>query len=189
MPPTVISPLAAKYHYQQSLFMRLEHTIAKEVNLLSIQYRMHPDISQFPSKLFYKSLLLDGPNMEKNSLAVWHDLPEFPPYRFFNVLDGQEKVGRGKSIYNIAEADAAVALVDMLCTKLPTVKFASKIGIITPYKQQVSQLKSKFQRRFGNGIIDVIDFNTIDGFQGQEKEIIIFSCVRAGHGMLHEYCF
>lgn len=54
--------------------------------------------------------------------------------------------------------------------------------MITPYKQQVGQLKSRFQRRFGNNIIDVIDFNTVDGFQGQEKEIIIFSCVRAGQG-------
>lgn len=175
-----MSTVATKYSYQESLFMRLEQTVAKQVNLLSIQYRMHPEISRFPSKMFYQSRLLDGPNMDKVSSAVWHSLPEFPPYRFFNIEDGQEKVGRGKSIYNVAEADAAVALVDMLCTKLPTVKFASKIGVITPYKQQVGQLKSKFQKRFGNNIVDVIDFNTVDGFQGQEKEIIIFSCVRAG---------
>lgn len=188
LPPTVMSPIATKYSYQQSLFMRLEYTIAKEVSLLSIQYRMHPAISKLPSKLFYKSQLLDGPNMDEVSSAVWHSLPEFPPYRFFNIMDGQEKVGRGKSIYNVAEADAAVALVDMLCSKLPSVKFASKIGIITPYKQQVSQLKSKFQKRFGNGILNVIDFNTVDGFQGQEKEIIIFSCVRAGPGKKKKKC-
>jgi superfamily I DNA and/or RNA helicase len=83
---------------------------------------MHPQISKFPSKMFYQSRLQDGPNMEKHAQAIWHNLQDFPPYRFFNVLDGQEKLGRGKSIYNVAEADAAVALVDMLCTKLPTVK-------------------------------------------------------------------
>jgi superfamily I DNA and/or RNA helicase len=83
---------------------------------------MHPDISLFPSKMFYNSRLLDGPDMHKSSSAIWHSLAEFPPYRFFNILDGQEKVGRGKSIFNVAEADAAVALVDMLCTKLPTTK-------------------------------------------------------------------
>lgn len=83
---------------------------------------MHPDISRFPSKMFYRSRLLDGPNMAHVSSAEWHKLPEFPPYRFFNVLDGQEKVGRGKSIFNVAEADAAVALVDMLCSRLPTIK-------------------------------------------------------------------
>ncbi|KAF1805165.1 SEN1 N terminal-domain-containing protein [Mucor lusitanicus] len=182
LPPTVMSTLATKHNYQQSLFMRLERNMASEINLLSIQYRMHPHISSFPSKMFYQSQLKDGPNMDKVSSAVWHALPQFPPYRFFNIMDGQEKLGRGKSIFNVAEADAAVALVDMLCTKLPTVKFASKIGVITPYKQQVGQLKSRFQKRFGNSILDVIDFNTVDGFQGQEKEIIIFSCVRAGYG-------
>ncbi|KAI8987866.1 hypothetical protein BDF20DRAFT_910411 [Mycotypha africana] len=182
LPPTVMSPLAARFDYQQSLFLRLEYTMAKEVNLLSIQYRMHPDISRFPSKMFYQSRLLDGPDMAKMSSAVWHSQPEFPPYRFFNIMDGQEKIGRGKSIYNVAEADAAVALVDKLCARMPTVKFASRIGVITPYKQQVGQLKSRFQKRFGNNILDVIDFNTVDGFQGQEKEIIIFSCVRAGQG-------
>ncbi|GAN07711.1 hypothetical protein MAM1_0172d07213 [Mucor ambiguus] len=182
LPPTVMSTLATKHNYQQSLFMRLEKNMAAEINLLSIQYRMHPHISSFPSKMFYQSQLKDGPDMDKVSSAVWHALPQFPPYRFFNIMDGQEKLGRGKSIFNVAEADAAVALVDMLCSKLPTVKFARKIGVITPYKQQVGQLKSRFQKRFGNSILDVIDFNTVDGFQGQEKEIIIFSCVRAGYG-------
>lgn len=83
---------------------------------------MHPEISRFPSKMFYQSRLKDGPNMDKITKAIWHALPDFPPYRFFNVMDGQEKIGKGKSIYNVAEADAAVALVDMLCAKLPTVK-------------------------------------------------------------------
>ncbi|KAI8983501.1 hypothetical protein BDB01DRAFT_791018 [Pilobolus umbonatus] len=180
LPPTVLSMIASKYSYEQSLFMRLENSMANEVNLLSIQYRMHPEISSFPSKLFYQSRLLDGPNMDQISSAVWHTKPEFPPYCFYNVSDGQEMVGRGKSIYNAAEADAAVTLVDLLVSKFPTIKFASKVGIITPYKQQLSQLKNRFQRRFGSGILDVIDFNTVDGFQGQEKDIIIFSCVRAG---------
>ncbi|CEJ02391.1 hypothetical protein RMCBS344292_16398 [Rhizopus microsporus] len=179
LPPTVMSTMAAKYDYQQSLFMRLEKTVGEEVNLLSIQYRMHPEISSFPSKLFYQSRLQDGPQMDKMSSAVWHALPEFPPYCFFDVYDGQEKMGRGKSIFNAAEANAAVTLVDLLLTKLPT--FASKIGVITPYKQQVGQLKAAFQKRFGSNIVDAIDFNTVDGFQGQEKEIIIFSCVRAGN--------
>lgn len=88
----------------------------------SIQYRMHPEISSFPSKLFYQSRLQDGPQMDKMSSAVWHALPEFPPYCFFDVYDGQEKMGRGRSIFNAAEANAAVTLVDLLLTKLPTVK-------------------------------------------------------------------
>jgi superfamily I DNA and/or RNA helicase len=182
LPPTVISMVATKYNYQQSLFMRLENSIGNEVNLLRVQYRMHPEISRFPSQIFYKSKLSDGPDMATVTSALWHHRPEFPPYSFFNVLDGHEKLGRGKSIFNTAEADAAVALVDMLATKFPTIKFGGKIGVITPYKQQLSHIKSRFTRKFGSNILDMIDFNTVDGFQGQEKDIIIFSCVRAGPG-------
>jgi hypothetical protein len=64
--------------------------------------------------------------MDKMSSAVWHALPEFPPYCFFDVYDGQEKMGRGRSIFNAAEANAAVTLVDLLLTKLPTVKVKGK---------------------------------------------------------------
>ncbi|KAI9006559.1 SEN1 N terminal-domain-containing protein [Phycomyces nitens] len=180
LPPTVLSQTAAKYDYEQSLFMRLENNVPGDVHLLSIQYRMHPAISIIPSKLFYSSKLLDGPNMASITAAPWHIKDSFPPYQFFDIGDGQEKIGYGHSIYNPAEAEAAVALVDMLASQLPGIKFAHKIGIITPYKQQLSQLKSQFERRFGSKILDVIDFNTVDGFQGQEKDIVIFSCVRTG---------
>ncbi|KAI8875105.1 hypothetical protein K501DRAFT_234134, partial [Backusella circina FSU 941] len=100
LPPTVISVVASKFNYQQSLFMRLENSIGDEVNLLRVQYRMHPEISKFPSQIFYKSKLSDGPDMASVTSAIWHHRPEFPPYSFFNVLDGHEKVGRGKSIFN-----------------------------------------------------------------------------------------
>ncbi|KAI7863339.1 P-loop containing nucleoside triphosphate hydrolase protein [Spinellus fusiger] len=180
LPPTVLSQLASKYNYEQSLFMRLENVVPQDVYLLSIQYRMHPAISAFPSQLFYNSKLQDGPRMSEIASAPWHSKEYFPPYRFYNVEDGQEKIGYGHSIYNPVEADAAVVLVDMLANQMPSINFAYKIGVITPYKQQLSQLKSRFEQRFGSRILDMIDFNTVDGFQGQEKEIIIFSCVRTG---------
>ncbi|KAI7884330.1 hypothetical protein K492DRAFT_143014 [Lichtheimia hyalospora FSU 10163] len=179
LPPTVISQMANKFRYDQSLFMRLQKSAPDNVYLLSIQYRMHPAISSFPSKLFYNSLLRDAPDMDIVTCAPWHSRQYFPPYQFYNVEDGQERTGAGRSLYNPAEAEAAVALVDMLATQMPQLKLAYKIGVITPYKQQLSQLKSRFERRYGSRILDVIDFNTVDGFQGQEKDIIIFSCVRA----------
>lgn len=54
-----------------------------------------------------------------------------------------------------------------------------KIGIITPYKAQLYELRSRFRARYGENITDIIEFNTTDAFQGRECEIIIFSCVRA----------
>ena len=47
--------------------------------------------------------------------------------------------------------------------------FNGKIGVVTPYKEQLGTLKSKFRHQYGNSILDTIDFNTVDGFQGREK--------------------
>lgn len=55
------------------------------------------------------------------------------------------------------------------------------MGVISPYKQQIRTLKEYFSRYFGSKILEAVDFNTVDGFQGQEKDIIIFSCVRASN--------
>ncbi|KAK3826729.1 MAG: AAA domain-containing protein [Linnemannia gamsii] len=179
LPPTVISQLAAEYDYNQSLFVRIQKLAPTSVHLLSIQYRMHPDISVFPSREFYDSLLRDGPNMASKTKAEWHINPVFSPYRFFDVYEGKEQTGLSQSHLNVAEAQAAVALLEGLCNGNPTLNFFRRVGIISPYKQQVRTLKDYFQRAFDKTILEAIDFNTVDGFQGQEKDIIIFSCVRA----------
>ncbi|KAG0219273.1 DEAD-box type RNA helicase [Mortierella sp. NVP41] len=179
LPPTVISQLAAEYDYNQSLFVRIQKLAPTSVHLLSIQYRMHPNISVFPSREFYDSLLRDGPDMASKTEAEWHRNPVFSPYRFFDVYDGREEIGLSQSHHNIAEAKAAVALLEGLCNGNPTLNFFRRVGVISPYKQQVRTLRDHFQRAFDKSILEAVDFNTVDGFQGQEKDIIIFSCVRA----------
>ncbi|ORZ10330.1 AAA domain-domain-containing protein [Lobosporangium transversale] len=179
LPPTVISQLATKYAYNQSLFVRIQSLAPSSVHLLSIQYRMHPDISAFPSREFYKALLKDGPGMAEKTRAEWHRNPLTPPYRFFDVYQGQEQIGLSHSQHNPIEAEAAAALLEGLCNSNPTLNFFRRVGVISPYKQQVRMLKDCFQRTFDKQILEAVDFNTVDGFQGQEKDIIIFSCVRA----------
>ena len=80
---------------------------------------------------------------------------------------------------NQSEVDSIVELVRSLCDMNPEINFATRIGIITPYNGQSKLLKRKFNAVFGSKILHYIDINTIDGFQGQEKDIVIFSCVRA----------
>ncbi|KAF9936736.1 DEAD-box type RNA helicase [Mortierella alpina] len=179
LPPTVISQLATKYAYNQSLFVRIQNLAPSSVHLLSIQYRMHPDISLFPSREFYKSLLKDGPDMDVKTRAEWHRNTITSPYRFFDVYEGRERIGLSHSQHNPIEAEAAVALLEGLCNGNPTLNFFRRVGVISPYKQQVRTLRECFQRTFDRGILEAVDFNTVDGFQGQEKDIIIFSCVRA----------
>ncbi|KAJ1719377.1 DEAD-box type RNA helicase, partial [Coemansia erecta] len=90
------------------------------------------------------------------------------------------EAGRSHSVFNMAEVDAATQLVLSLCLNYPKLPWRQRIGIITPYKQQLRKLVEKFKQVFGERVTDAIEFNTVDGFQGQEKDVIIFSCVRAG---------
>ncbi|ODQ64099.1 P-loop containing nucleoside triphosphate hydrolase protein, partial [Nadsonia fulvescens var. elongata DSM 6958] len=179
LPPTVLSLAAAKWKYEQSLFVRMQKNYPESVHMLDVQYRMHPSISKFPSDEFYDSKLIDGPNMDLKTKQPWHENNLFQPYRFFNVHSSEEVNRRTHSIFNKAECEIAMELYMALIAYMGE-DFTGSIGVISPYKQQVFMLKNMFRTRFGENIFREIDFNTIDGFQGQEKDIIILSCVRSG---------
>jgi senataxin len=178
LPPTVISKEATRLKYEYSLFARLYDNQPKLAHLLSIQYRMHPEISILPSKLFYDGKLTDGPDLDKLKVVEWHKNPKFGPYVFYDVLEGIEQKTENFSLVNCEEACVAVWLVESLVKQNPNVDFSNRIGVITPYKNQVRELRDQFYIRFGSQIFDSIVIDTIDGFQGQEKDIIIFSAVR-----------
>ena len=179
LPPTVFSKEAAKFQYEQSLFVRMQANHPNDVHLLDMQYRMHPQISMFPSKVFYDSRLLDGEDMATLRRRPWHREPLFGPYRFFDVQGQQRAAPKGHSLINIAEVKVALQIYKTLTTQFSSYDFKGKIGIITPYKSQLRELKDTFKRDFGQGIFENVEFNTTDAFQGRESEIIIFSCVRA----------
>lgn len=178
LPPTVLSTEAVGFAYNESLFVRMQRNNPNAVRLLAIQYRMHSSISRFPSKQFYDGHLLDGPDVDNQTRRSWHASTIFGTYRFFDVR-GREEESNKHSVYNVAEAKAALAIVQRLQEDFFDVDFDGRIGIVTPYKEQHHQIRKLFQREFGQNILSTIDFNTVDGFQGQEKDIIIFSCVRA----------
>jgi senataxin len=141
---------------------------------------MHPNISAVPSRLFYSGRLQDGPDMAEIRKRAWHASPLFGPYQFFDVAHGQEEAQSNHSKINREEADAALALYERFRREFQTTKSDCRIGIVSMYRGQVFHIKSRFQAVHGPAILKLIDFNTVDGFQGQEKDIIILSCVRAG---------
>ncbi|EPX70477.1 helicase sen1 [Schizosaccharomyces octosporus yFS286] len=181
LPPTVLSKSASKNGYDQSLYVRMFKRNPDSAYLLSIQYRMHPEISKFPSHYFYQSKLIDGPNMTSVADRPWHHDALFGVYRFFNVV-GKESVSRSKSLYNADEASFVLLLYEKLSQNFVNIDFEGKIGIVTPYRSQVQELRYQFQKKFGSIIFKYLDIHTVDGFQGQEKDIIIFSCVRSSMG-------
>ena len=155
---------------------------ALPIILRSIQYRMHPDISQLPSNLFYDGRLSDGPDMATKTKRPWHSHPKFGTYRFFSVESGTEESmpGASHSLMNRSEAQVAVALYNRLIREFSSTNFDFKVGVISMYRGQIVELKRAFRQRFGEEVLSTVDFNTVDGFQGQEKDIIILSCVRSG---------
>lgn len=119
--------------------------------------------------------------MANKTAQVWHNDSKFGVYRFFSVNRGKEEVNIvGHSLYNREECRIIVALYDRLVRQFPSIDFNRRIGIVSMYRAQVSEIKKSFLARFGKEIFDKVDFNTVDGFQGQEKDIIILSCVRGG---------
>ncbi|KAL1843896.1 hypothetical protein VTJ49DRAFT_6839 [Mycothermus thermophilus] len=179
LPPTVLSQSAARYGYDQSLFVRMQKNHAKDVHLLDMQYRMHPEISKFPSKEFYEGLLQDGADMGRLRTQPWHQSELLGPYRFFDVKGSQERGPKNQSLVNEEELKVAMQLYRRFRSDYAKVDLKGKIGIITPYKAQLLRLRQRFAEKFGENITEEIEFNTTDAFQGRECEIIIFSCVRA----------
>jgi senataxin len=191
LPPTVISQEAEKLRYSRSLFVRLFNNPNNYSYLLSIQYRMHPTISKFPSTEFYESKLIDGPGMATLTAKQWHKDSLLGPFRFFNCANSREASGRGMSLINREEALMAAAIYERLrkeALRLGNQSMDGRVGVISMYKEQIFELKRAFEGIYGKGIDSVVDFNTVDGFQGQEKDAIILSCVRSnGIGFLSDF--
>ncbi|CAK7209340.1 DEAD-box type RNA helicase [Sporothrix bragantina] len=185
LPPTVLSQSAARYGYDQSLFVRMQRNRPKDVHLLDTQYRMHPEISLFPSQQFYDARLIDGGDMAKLRRQPWHgdnsSTSLLGPYRFFDVEGVQARGARGQSLVNDNEIRVALQLYKrfMGTFSAGSKTFTGKIGIITPYKAQLFALRQRFADQYGPGVLDTVEFNTTDAFQGRECDVIIFSCVRA----------
>lgn len=181
LPPTVLSKVASRFQYEQSLFVRMQSNHPRDVHLLDTQYRMHPEISAFPSAAFYDGKLQDGPNMRPLRARPWHQSELLTPYRFFDVQGLHQNAAKGHSLINVAELQVAMRLYERLVSDFRDYNFAGKIGIITPYKGQLREMRTRFAVKYGNEIFNMVDFNTTDAFQGRESEVIIFSCVRASN--------
>eukprot|EP01066_Platyproteum_vivax_P010931 Platyproteum_vivax@DN4931_c0_g1_i1.p2 len=139
LPATVFSKIAEEHGYGTSLFQRLQAGGCK-VNMLTIQYRMHPEISRFPSKRFYNNELLNAENiLELCGEQVFWQLPCFRPAMFFHV--GAAQQASGSSLLNTEEAAFVVHMIETLHKCFPSVNWTRKIAVISPYLEQVRLLR------------------------------------------------
>jgi regulator of nonsense transcripts 1 len=180
LPPTVISRDAEKGGLGRSLFDRLMKC-GMPTHMLTTQYRMHPTIREFPSARFYDNKLEDGCKPADRPPAAGFLWPDWDKPVAFVPIEGVEiEDEEGKSKSNMDEAAKVVSIVDDLLAAGDI--SAQDIGVISPYNGQVRLLTDLFIQAGGfedgepyNGL----EIKSVDGYQGREKEIIIFTAVRA----------
>ncbi|XP_014385376.1 PREDICTED: probable helicase senataxin isoform X3 [Myotis brandtii] len=173
---------AQDYGYEQSMMARfcklleenVEHLVSGRLPVLqlTVQYRMHPDICLFPSNYIYnKSLKTHKGTESMRCSSSW----PFQPYLVFDVGDGSER-RENDSYVNIQEIKVVIELIKLLRDKGRDVSFRN-VGIITHYKAQKMKILKELDKEFeGRGLAEV---DTVDAFQGRQKDCIIVTCVRA----------
>ena len=133
--------------------------------LLDTQYRMHPDILDFPNDQFYGNLIKNGVDPEDRKIV---DIGFNGHINFVNEKEGRE-IKIGTSYFNEKEADDVFLIVRNLILSGVS---KSKIGVITSYSQQVKLIREKCRDYR-------VKVNTVDSFQGSQCDYIIISTVRS----------
>lgn len=185
LPATVISKAAGTLLYSRSLFERFQQAGCPTI-LLSVQYRMHPQIRDFPSRHFYQGRLTDSESVANKAEELYYKDPLLRPYVFYDITHGRESHrDRTVSYQNVQEAQFCVRLYEHLQKSLKSLGLGKvSVGIITPYKLQLKCLQREFSDVLGSEEGKDLYINTVDAFQGQERDVIMMSCVRASnHGV------
>ncbi|XP_061363998.1 uncharacterized ATP-dependent helicase C29A10.10c-like isoform X2 [Gastrolobium bilobum] len=185
LPATVISKAAGTLMYSRSLFERFQQAGCPTM-LLSVQYRMHPEIRDFPSRYFYQGRLTDSESVLKLPDEAYYKDPLLRPYIFYDIRHGRESHRGGSVSYqNIHEAQFCLRLYEHIQKTLKSLGLGKiTVGIITPYKLQLKCLQREFEEVLNSEEGKDLYINTVDAFQGQERDVIIMSCVRASsHGV------
>ena len=129
---------------------------------------MHPFIADFPSRVFYSGKLKTAVRKEDRVAPNLGFISREEPIVFIDVDYPDHRTG--SSIKNEKEADVIVEVIKQL-TGLGKYK-DTEIAILTPYVAQVKCLREKL------ALVSKVEVSSIDGFQGKEKEVIVFSTVR-----------
>ena len=177
LPPTVKCYEALKGGLGRTLMERIANAKPETVTLLRMQYRMHEDIMRFSSDWFYHNLMVAAPEVRNRSILdldlpmTWIDTS--------SVETVTENMGRKN------EAEARLTLLALqayyeMIGKERILQERLDVGIISPYRAQVQLLRRLLRKNeFFKPFRSLISVNTVDGFQGQERDIIVISLVRS----------
>lgn len=184
LPPTVKSIMALKGGLGKTLMERIVENKPETVTLLKMQYRMNEQIMKFSSEWFYNGMVESAPTVSHRGILdydtpmMWIDTAE---------CDGKEEfVGENFGRINRAEAEMTLQTLQQYLEKIGKQRILEEsidVGIISPYRAQVQLLRKELRKReFFRPYRHLLTVNTVDGFQGQERDIILISLVRSNDG-------
>lgn len=181
LPATVKCYEAARNGLERTLMEEVVASKPSVVSLLKMQYRMHENIMHFPSKWFYNGELEAAPEVRHRGILdldtpiSWIDTSE--------MEFKEEFVGETFGRINREEADLLLKELETYIRRIGGHRILDEqidFGLISPYKAQVQYLRSKIKTSAAlRPYYSLITVNTVDGFQGQERDVIFISLVRA----------
>ena len=197
LPPTVKSIAALKGGLGKTLMERIVENRPETVTLLKMQYRMNEEIMRFSSDWFYGNQVESAPEVKYRSILdldipmTWVDTSQFSEYsdnseyseKSTSPLFHEEFVGESFGRINKAEAELTLLTLESYFKKIGKERILEErldVGIISPYRVQVQYLRRLLKKKaWVKPFRHLISVNTVDGFQGQERDIILISLVRS----------
>ncbi len=185
LPPTVLSIDAAQQGFAISMLERVRDIYGDlTTRMLTTQYRMHEQIMEFSSNEFYAGELVADPLVQEHRLCdldgVTDDEFTQAVIRFIDTAGSgweEELEPEGLSKRNTQEAEFILKKVNQL---LESGLKPSEIAVIAPYAAQVRYLKNLMQQSSTEALCEgKVEVNTVDGFQGREKEAVLITLVRS----------
>ena len=189
LPPTVKSIAALKAGLGKTLMERIVEQHPEAVTLLKIQYRMNDDIMRFSSDYFYDGQVESAPEVKFRSILdldtpiTWIDTSQFDLPADSDVTFKEQFVGESFGRVNPAEAEVTLLALQNYFSRIGKQRLLDEridVGIISPYRAQVQLLRRLLMKReYFKPFRRLISVNTVDGFQGQERDVIVISLVRS----------
>ena len=184
LPPTIKCYEAMREGLGRTLMERIVEAQPECVTLLGVQYRMNDAIMKFSSDWFYEGKLQSDPSVRHRSVLDYET-----PIVWIDSEEPEQYVGENHGRINKAEADLLLLHLQGYINKVGINRFLEEridVGIISPYRVQTHYLRQQIrQREEFRRVRHLITVGTVDGFQGQERDIILISLVRSNeHGQI-----
>lgn len=189
LPPTVKSMAALKGGLGKTLMERIVENKPECVTLLNVQYRMNDEIMRFSSDWFYNGKVTTAQEITRRKSILNFDRPilwlDTGQIDFGADEPGSKEQFVGENFGRINKGEATLTLDSLQAyfTKIGKQRILDEqidVGVISPYRAQVQYLRRLIMKReFFKPYRRLITVNTVDGFQGQERDIILISMVRA----------